>query len=132
MKTFNFLWTQPLWGWLLLLLPALLLGWALLRRPDFKGFLLGYGFSLMLLGMAAAYIALDFERAFILMHRLLFANDLWLLNPSTDLLICLMPEEMFTFLAGRLALIVIPAWALIPTLVILWRTMRCGRSRCAP
>ena len=62
-------------------------------------------------GAMATYIALDFEGAFIAMHRLLFTNDLWLLDPRTDLLICLMPEEMFISLAVRLGLYVIPAWA---------------------
>ena len=88
--------------------------------------------GLLLLAALAAYIALDFESAFILMHRLLFTNDLWLLDPRTDLLICLMPEPMFTFLAGRLALTVIPAWLLIPALVILGRKLLGSRSRRAP
>lgn len=73
------------WG---LLIPAALLLFALARKPDPKGFLLGCGLTAVLLGAFVAYIALDFESAFLLMHRLLFTNDLWLLNPNTDLLIC--------------------------------------------
>lgn len=115
-----------------LLIPATLLALLLARHPDPRGFLLGCGLSLLLLAALAAYIALDFESAFILMHRLLFTNDLWLLDPRTDLLICLMPEPMFTFLAGRLALTVIPAWLLIPALVILGRKILGSRSRRAP
>ena len=99
-----------------LLLPAALLAFALVKKPDAKGFLLGLALTALLLAALAAYIALDFENAFILMHRLLFTNDLWLLNPNTDLLICLMPETMFMYLARLLALWVIPLWLLAPTL----------------
>ena len=38
---------------------------------------------------------MDFNRLFILFHRIAFTNDLWLLNPRTDLLIRLMPIGFF-------------------------------------
>ena len=38
---------------------------------------------------------IDFDSLFILFHQLAFANDLWLLDPKTDLLIRLMPLEFF-------------------------------------
>ena len=113
--------------WLLIAGTALAV--PLLRRPDGKGFLIGCGLAALLLFALAAYIALDFEGAFILMHRLLFTNDLWLLDPNTDLLICLMPEPMFIYLAKRLAWTVIPLWLLIPTVAILARQLPRGRSR---
>lgn len=116
----------------LLVIPAAAIAFWLLKKRDFRGFLLGCGCTAVLLGALAAYIAVDFEGAFLLMHRLLFTNELWLLNPQTDLLICLMPEAMFIYLAGRLALLVIPAWLLIPTLIILGGTIKWNRSRCAP
>ncbi|MBQ8074276.1 MAG: DUF1461 domain-containing protein, partial [Clostridia bacterium] len=51
------------------------------------------------LGAAAAVLVLwavlNFDGLFVTFHRLAFTNDLWLLNPRTDLLIRLMPEEMF-------------------------------------
>ena len=37
----------------------------------------------------------DFNSLFVLFHRIAFTNDLWLLNPQTDLLIRLMPLEFF-------------------------------------
>ena len=115
-------------AWLLLMPLAPLVCW-LIKRPDVRGFWLGLGLSTLLLGALAAYIALDFESAFILMHRLLFTNDLWLLNPNTDVLICLMPEPMFTFLAGRLALIVLPLWLLPPTAAAAAGILRAGARR---
>ena len=63
------------------------------------------------LGLAAAIIlfaVLDFNRIFTLLHELLFTNDLWLLNPQTDLLIALMPEGMFMYLARRVLYGILP------------------------
>lgn len=63
------------------------------------------------LGLAAAIIlfaVLDFNRIFTLLHELLFTNDLWLLNPQTDLLIALMPEGMFMHLARRVLYGILP------------------------
>lgn len=37
----------------------------------------------------------DFQGAFVKFHEIFFKNDLWLLDPKTDLLIRLMPEEFF-------------------------------------
>ncbi len=44
----------------------------------------------------------DFDGLFILFHRMSFANDLWLLNPQTDLLIRLMPTSFFIHYAALL------------------------------
>ena len=53
------------------------------------------GFSIMVLLAASVLASLDFYAAFTMMHRFVFTNDLWLLNPQTDLLIQLMPEPFF-------------------------------------
>lgn len=50
------------------------------------------------LGVVTAIIVLaciDFDSLFVLFHKVAFTNDLWLLNPQTDLLIRLMPIEFF-------------------------------------
>lgn len=36
-----------------------------------------------------------FEQMFIQMHEALFTNDLWLMNPETDILIRMMPQQLF-------------------------------------
>ena len=46
-------------------------------------------------GVVIFLACIDFDSLFILFHRIAFTNDLWLLNPSTDLLIRLMPIEFF-------------------------------------
>lgn len=58
-------------------------------------------FLLILLGMM---IYLDFSKYFTLFHHIFFSNDLWLLNPKTDLLIQILPEQFFMSMATRIVL----------------------------
>jgi integral membrane protein (TIGR01906 family) len=46
----------------------------------------------------------DFYRYFTDFHHLFFTNDLWLLNPETDLLINMYPLEFFNQMAVRIVL----------------------------
>ena len=59
---------------------------------------------------------IDFNSLFVLFHKVAFTNDLWLLNPQTDLLIRLMPIEFFisyaaiiggVWLAGMVGLLIL-------------------------
>lgn len=56
---------------------------------------------LLLLSLVAA---LCFTDAFVLFHRIFFRNDLWLLDPHTNLLIRLMPTAFFEHYAVLLLL----------------------------
>jgi len=47
---------------------------------------------------------IDFDGLFTAFHRIAFTNDGWLLDPRTDLLIRLMPTELFVRLAVRILL----------------------------
>lgn len=60
-------------------------------------------FVLLPLGLFALYAALNFDAAFTLFHKLLFRNDLWLLDPRTDVLIRICPESMFMDMGIRIA-----------------------------
>jgi len=53
----------------------------------------------------AIWAVIDFSSAFTFFHRLLFTNDLWLLNPETDLLIRICPQSMFANMGLRIAVI---------------------------
>ncbi|MBQ8506353.1 MAG: DUF1461 domain-containing protein [Clostridia bacterium] len=55
-------------------------------------------------GLLGIWAAIDFNSAFNFFHRLLFTNDLWLLNPATDLLIRICPASMFASLGLRIGL----------------------------
>lgn len=63
--------------------------------------------AVLILAPLAAFglwAALDFDAAFAFFHRCLFTNDLWLLNPRTDLLIRICPAGMFAGMGLRIAL----------------------------
>lgn len=71
------------------------------------------------IALLAVWAAVDFNSLFVLFHRLLFSNDLWQMNPATDLMIRLMPQGMFAdgalsiglwFLLGLLAYL-LAVWA---------------------
>lgn len=57
-----------------------------------------------LLILCGVVVALGFTDAFVLFHRMAFDNDLWLLNPQTNLLVRLMPTAFFEQYAALIAL----------------------------
>jgi integral membrane protein (TIGR01906 family) len=52
-------------------------------------------FILSFISIISLSILINFEKAFIIFHEILFTNDLWILNPRTDNLLKMMPEELF-------------------------------------
>jgi len=69
------------------------------RKDGLREAFRGGSAALWGLSMAAAglllWAAVSFDGLFLTFHRIAFRNDLWLLNPRTDLLIRLMPQGMF-------------------------------------
>ncbi len=86
---------------MVLLLVCLLL----VRRERTAFSLLGrlIAVEILLLMVLVILAACFFTDAFTLFHHLLFSNDLWLLNPQTDLLVRLMPTAFFTHYALLIA-----------------------------
>ena len=83
----------------------IVLGAAILLRRDRNGFYRGMLWGLRAVGVLAAALLIwalaDFDGFFVAFHRVAFTNEGWLLNPGTDLLIRLMPEEFFVALGIR-------------------------------
>ena len=71
------------------------------------------------LGAFGIWAAIDFDGAFTFFHRVLFSNDLWLLNPATDLLIRICPESMFMGMGLRIGLWGLAALVAVPALATL-------------
>lgn len=99
---------------------------ALLLRRDRRGAafgcMLGSIALLALLAAAILWAALDFDGAFILFHRLSFSNELWMMNPATDLLIRLMPLSFFIQYAAIIgALLVLALLVTAGISLALWR-----------
>lgn len=65
----------------------------------------GMGLFFALVCGLAALISTDFTKYFVIFHQIFFDNDLWLLNPQTDLLINIVPEPFFMDTAARIAMV---------------------------
>ncbi|NLY53144.1 MAG: TIGR01906 family membrane protein [Firmicutes bacterium] len=75
------------------------------KLEHFYGQLLTGAIGALLLGLLLAFtISRDFNQSFTLFHHLSFDNDLWLLDPATDLLIRLLPEVFFANAALQIGL----------------------------
>jgi len=66
------------------------------------GYLSGAVVLTGLLGVMALAISRDFLLFWNRFHMLFFTNDLWLLNPETDILIQIVPEQFFFDLVVRI------------------------------
>lgn len=68
-----------------------------------QSFLMGVGGFVGLLAIFACLIAKDFHKYFFLFHEIFFDNDLWLLDPKTDLMIRMLPEGFFFDMVVRIS-----------------------------
>ena len=50
-------------------------------------------FIIIFLSIISLYIYLNFDKAFIQFHQIFFNNDLWILDPKTDIMIRMLPQE---------------------------------------
>ena len=82
----------------------------ILPKMLFFGTLLFFGTAAVL----GLIISTDFSKYFIVFHHIFFDNDLWILDPSVDMLINIVPEPFFMdtaffilILYGVLALMVL-------------------------
>lgn len=95
--------TIALVGAVVLLILAFLLGRGRTLHTLCKSFLWASCGFLIAVGAIAAYAAIDFTGFWISFHHVFFAgNDLWLLDPRTDVLIQMVPEQFFSDLVARI------------------------------
>lgn len=65
----------------------------LLLRAAYKASAAVYVIFAVVMGIVAL---IDFEKAFDTFHKIFFKNNLWMLDPSKDVLVMLMPLQFFT------------------------------------
>lgn len=65
---------------------------------------MGSGLFFLLAAELGILISTDFTKYFIIFHKIFFRNDLWILDPSTDLLINIVPEPFFSDTALRIGI----------------------------
>lgn len=79
----------------------------LLKRKErnwVKNIVLGLFVNWGILAALFLMIYFDFSRFFTLFHHLFFSNDLWILDPRTDLLIQMLPEGFFMTIASKITI----------------------------
>ncbi|BEP28220.1 TIGR01906 family membrane protein [Helicovermis profundi] len=67
-----------------------------LRKKDIKNiFIVSFIFMLTIFIGLFILVNIDFTKYFIKFHQMFFSNKLWILDPSKDVLIQLLPEQFF-------------------------------------
>lgn len=89
---------------ILLILLLLYLSKAPIKTTLAKAFCICCGIFISLTVLLGAIIATDFTKYFTYFHLIFFDNDLWILDPRTDLLINIVPEPFFMDTALRIGL----------------------------
>lgn len=77
---------------LLLLLP---LSYRALKTQNNKRFLFAGSIVLAAPTLLGVYAAVDFNKAFVLFHEVVFRNELWIFDDKTDPVITILPEAYF-------------------------------------
>ena len=80
---------------------------------------------LLFVGFLAIWATVDFTSLWESFHRLFFTNELWLLNPHTDLMINMFPEVFFFHMVLRITLSFVVCFGL------LWAAAFCYGPRLA-
>lgn len=77
------------------------------KNKDYSYLLVSAITAIVLPLLLALYMAIDFDNAFVLFHKIFFRNDYWLFDPVTDPVITILPSEFFMHCAIMIILIVI-------------------------
>lgn len=101
-----------------LLLAAGLRGGGWRRRLVEAGNIAQGAWALALIAVAA-WALIDFTGLFYRFHGLLFTNDLWLLNPETDLMIRMLPQRYFEKVAAWSAAAMLAGQLLLRLVILL-------------
>jgi integral membrane protein (TIGR01906 family) len=77
------------------------------KRRDYSYLKVSSVTAVILPAIAGLLIAADFDRAFVLFHKLFFNNDYWIFDPATDPVINILPDTFFLHCALLIIFIVI-------------------------
>jgi len=77
------------------------------KKKDYSYLMVSAITAVVLPLLLAIYMAIDFDRAFVVFHKIFFRNDYWLFDPVTDPVITILPDEFFMHCAIMIILIVL-------------------------
>ena len=113
----------------ILAIAALIIWYILYKKKKIKNLWWMRGAGLLTFAVAAAVgvaLIIDWETAFVIMHKLFFRNDYWIFNVYTDPVIKILPETFF-FHCGLMIVVVTLVQILI--LEITYRRLKNGRTK---
>jgi integral membrane protein (TIGR01906 family) len=90
------------------------------KREFAKSILWATVLGLFMLSAILGYILLSFETSFTYFHLLTFDNDLWRLDPATENLIKMFPQEFFLDIMIRIALTFMVLCAVLIIASLIW------------
>ena len=98
-------------------------------REAVSGYIIGNVVFLAVFAVLGAMAAADFTSFWTGFHHVFFSNDLWILNPETDMMIRMVPETFFFDLVMRVVMIGGGAMLLllIAALLARWRVKKSAR-----
>ncbi|MFA5524011.1 MAG: TIGR01906 family membrane protein [Tissierellales bacterium] len=82
------------------------LGWLIgfQRKSIGKALIISSIWPIVLMAILGVLMYIDFHKYFTYFHHIFFTNDLWLLDPNTDILIQMLPLEFFNSIAYKILL----------------------------
>ncbi|MBR4539079.1 MAG: DUF1461 domain-containing protein [Clostridia bacterium] len=92
-----------------------------------RGFALSALFLLFIATVLAIWGTVNFDGLFVTFHKLIFTNNLWLLNPNIDLLMALMPLDFFIWYAGEMLKSMLPVLGMMLLVIFAW--LRIGKTQ---
>ena len=108
------------------------LAFVLIRRNAWaalcRAFLSVSAAFLTLVAVIGIWAALDFASFWTAFHHVFFTNDLWILNPNTDVLIMMVPQQFFSDLVSRILTLFVILFAALNTAAVLGLLIRRGKA----
>ncbi len=99
--------------------------WAIFFKKRKQAALSGYIHAnwifLLIFGLLGLYAAMDFNAFWTGFHRIFFTNDLWLLDPRTDILIMMVPGQFFFDLVMRILAACVATLGLLLLGAVFWK-----------
>lgn len=86
---------------------AIVGGMYLLKKKNEKFLLHGSIVTIIFPIALVLPIAINFEKSFVIFHKLLFSNDYWVFDPEKDPIILMLPEEFFMHAACAILLFIL-------------------------
>ena len=122
------------WAGGLMAIAGIGIAWFLSKKKEpntvmqsvWQGFAWASGILFSLAAGLCIWALCDFDSLFLAFHHLAFSNDLWLMDPNTDLMIAMMPETFFMWYGGEMLKSLLPIFGCMLCLLISW--LKLGRK----